>query len=220
MRSPGRRWHPVSGVGVDSAAIKSLMEHQARKRAFRVSFGAVSIWLVIKLANNGFSTIFINDVIVEPDNDAGRSKVVGLPDLLNGVEIKNVSLARSENTIGKHIGKAKRKRGIKLIAIDISENQGLTDEEAGEMIVCSLKRHNVKLALMIDHSGSVRYLRQEKRGLIPLRRYKAPFHCLVYPNRGVAELADARASGAHGEIHAGSSPAAPTIQGGFGAVSI
>lgn len=72
-----------------------------------------------------------------------------------GLEIKNVSSAKSENTISKHIGKAKKKRGFKQIVIDVSENDNLSDEEARLMIASSLRRHSMLSALMINHRGEI-----------------------------------------------------------------
>ena len=82
-------------------------------------------------------------------------QVVGLPDLDTGLEIKNVQSAKSENTISKHIGKAKRKQGYRQIVIDVSENPNISDEEARGMIASSLRRHSMPSALMVNHEGEV-----------------------------------------------------------------
>ena len=100
--------------------------------------------------------MFVDDEQREFDEAKGIWQVVGLPDLDTGLEIKNVSTARSENTISKHIGKSKKtKRGLKQIVIDVSENPNITDEEARGMISNSLRRHSVASALMVDHQGDV-----------------------------------------------------------------
>lgn len=111
-----------------------------------------------RLSDCGYSTVFINDEARELDATSGRWRVVGLPDLESGLEIKNVSSAKSENTVSKHIGGAKKKRGLKAIALDFSENQNIDDETAMAMVSNSLRRHGVDSALFIGHDLSVRYV--------------------------------------------------------------
>lgn len=82
-------------------------------------------------------------------------QIVGLPDLDTGLEIKNVQSTKSENTISKHIGKAKWKQGYRQIVIDVSENPNISDEEARGMIASSLRQHSMPSALMINHEGEV-----------------------------------------------------------------
>lgn len=109
-----------------------------------------------RLAANGYEAVFITDEIAAYDEAVGNKRVVGLSDLANGIEIKNVSTARSENTISKHIGKSKRKTGCKVVALDISENENLSDEVAERMIASSLRRHHLDRALLIVHDGGVK----------------------------------------------------------------
>ena len=108
-----------------------------------------------RLRVHGFRTVFVDDEVSVPDEETGRLQIVGLPDLDTGLEIKNVSSAKSENTISKHIGTAKKKRGLKQIVIDVSENDNLSDEEARRMIVSSLRRHSMSSALMVNHEGEI-----------------------------------------------------------------
>lgn len=108
-----------------------------------------------RLGAHGFRVVFVDDEPREYDADKGMYQVVGLPDLDTGLEIKNVSTSRSENTISKHIGKSKKKRGYAQIVIDVSENEGLTDEEARKMIANSLRRHRLASALLIRHDGGI-----------------------------------------------------------------
>ena len=108
-----------------------------------------------RLRAHGFRTVFVDDGPREFDEAKGIEQVVGLPDLDTGLEIKNVSTAKSENTISKHIGKSKKKRGFKQIVIDVSENPNISDEKARAMIVNSLRRHSMQSALMINHAGGV-----------------------------------------------------------------
>ena len=108
-----------------------------------------------RLRVHGFRTVFVDDEVSVPDEETGRLQIVGLPDLDTGLEIKNVSSAKSENTISKHIGTAKKKRGLKQIVIDVSENDNLSDEEARRMIVNSLRRHSMSSALMVNHEGEI-----------------------------------------------------------------
>ena len=108
-----------------------------------------------RLRGHGLRTVFVDDEVSVPDEETGRLQIVGLPDLDTGLEIKNVSSAKSENTISKHIGTAKKKRGLKQIVIDVSENDNLSDEEARRMIVNSLRRHSMSSALMVNHEGEI-----------------------------------------------------------------
>ena len=108
-----------------------------------------------RLRVHGFRTVFVDDEVSVPDEETGRLQIVGLPDLDTGLEIKNVSSAKSENTISKHIGTAKKKRGLKQIVIDVSENDNLSDEQARRMIVNSLRRHSMSSALMVNHEGEI-----------------------------------------------------------------
>ena len=108
-----------------------------------------------RLRAHGFRTVFVNDEVSVLDEETGRLQIVGLPDLDTGLVIKNVSSAKSENTISKHIGTAKKKRGFKQIVIDVSENDNLSDEEARRMIASSLRRHSMSSALMINHEGEI-----------------------------------------------------------------
>lgn len=108
-----------------------------------------------RLRVHGFRTVFVDDEVSVPDEETGRLQIVGLPDLDTGLEIKNVSSAKSENTISKHIGNAKKKRGFKRVVVDISENDNLSDEEARRMIASSLRRHSMASALMVDHEGEI-----------------------------------------------------------------
>lgn len=113
----------------------------------------------VRVANRlcvyGFRAVFVDDEVSEFDSVKGIEQLVGLPDLDTGLEIKNVSSAKSENTISKHIGTAKKKRGFKQIVIDVSENDNLTDEEARRMIASSLRRHSMSSALMVNHEGEI-----------------------------------------------------------------
>ena len=108
-----------------------------------------------RLRVHGLRTVFVDDEVSEFDNAKGIEQLVGLPDLDTGLEIKNVSSAKSENTISKHIGNAKKKRGFKQVVIDVSENDNLSDEEARRMIASSLRRHSMASALMVDHEGEI-----------------------------------------------------------------
>ncbi len=108
-----------------------------------------------RLRVHGLRTVFVDDEVSEFDNEKGIEQLVGLPDLDTGLEIKNVSSAKSENTISKHIGNAKKKRGFKQVVVDISENDNLSDEEARRMIASSLRRHSMASALMVDHEGEI-----------------------------------------------------------------
>ena len=108
-----------------------------------------------RLRVHGFRTVFVDDEVSVPDEETGRLQIVGLSDLDTGLEIKNVSSAKSENAINKHIGTAKKKRGLKQIVIDVSENDNLSDEEARRMIVSSLRRHSMSSVLMVNHEGEI-----------------------------------------------------------------
>ena len=108
-----------------------------------------------RLRVHGFRTVFVDDEVSVPDEETGRLQIVGLPDLDTGLEIKNVSSAKSESAISKHIGTVKKKRGLKQIVIDVSENDNLSDEEARRMIVSSLRRHSMSSALMVNHEGEI-----------------------------------------------------------------
>ena len=109
-----------------------------------------------RLAANGYEAVFITDEVSFYDPAVGNMQVLGLSDLRSGLEIKNVSTALSENTISKHLGKSKKKRGCKVVALDISENEGLSDGDAERMIKNSLRRHNLDRALLMGHDGKVR----------------------------------------------------------------
>ena len=61
-----------------------------------------------RLRVHGFRIVFVDDEVSVPDEETGRLQIVGLPDLDTGLEIKNVFSAKSENTISKHIGTAKK----------------------------------------------------------------------------------------------------------------
>ena len=113
-----------------------------------------------RLAANGYEAVFITDEIAAYDAKKGMSQVIGLCDLKSGIEIKNVSRARSENTISKHLAKSKRKGGCKIVAIDISENGDLSDEVAEAMMVRSLQRHDIDSAILIAHDGKAKVLRK------------------------------------------------------------
>lgn len=108
-----------------------------------------------RLRVQGFRTVFVDDEVAVLNGEAERFQVVGLPDLDTGLEIKNVSSAKSENTISKHIGNAKKKRGFRQVVIDVSENDNLTDEDARRMIASSLRRHSMSSALMVNHEGEI-----------------------------------------------------------------
>lgn len=108
-----------------------------------------------RLCAHGFRAVFVDDEIQVLNEETGRLQIVGLPDLDTGLEIKNVQSAKSENTISKHIGKAKWKQGYRQIVIDVSENPNISDEEARGMIASSLRRHSMPSALMVNHEGEV-----------------------------------------------------------------
>ncbi len=104
-----------------------------------------------KLNSLGFSTVFQNDEIV---NDEGLT--IGLPDLSNGVELKTIYEASSENTISKHIGKSKKKSGLSAIVVDVSENNNLDDAKAIEYVRKSIARHNIKFPIyVLKHDGNI-----------------------------------------------------------------
>ena len=136
---------PEIGYADEATKAKKLKDkdHQAELRVANT------------LSTYGFRVVFINDEVREFDIIKGIEQVVGLPDLDTGLEIKNVSSAKSENTISKHIGKAKKKRGFKQIVIDVSENPNISDIEARDMIANSLRRHSMPSALMVNHDGRI-----------------------------------------------------------------
>lgn len=132
-----------------------------------------------RLCVHEFRAVFVDDEVPVLKEETGRLRIIGLPDLDTGLEIKNVQSAKSENTISKHIGKAKRKQGYRQIVIDVSENPNISDEEARGMIASSLRRHSMPSALMVNHGGGVEAVynpKKIKKGLIPLRRHKALFY--------------------------------------------
>lgn len=110
-----------------------------------------------KLNRLGFKTVFQNDEII---NDAG--KVVGLPDLANGIEIKTVYAATSENSISRHISRACHKRGVSAIVIDVSENPNLTDGKARGFVESSLRRHGKSSAYLLKHDGALELIKVSK----------------------------------------------------------
>lgn len=116
-----------------------------------------------RLCVHGFRAVFVDDEVPVLKEEAGRLRIVGLPDLDTGLEIKNVQSAKSESTISKHIGKAKRKQGYRQIAIDVSENPNISDEEARGMIASSLRRHSMPSALMVNHGGGVEAVYNPKK---------------------------------------------------------
>lgn len=116
-----------------------------------------------RLCVHGFRAVFVDDEVPVLKEEAGRLRIVGLPDLDTGLEIKNVQSAKSESTISKHIGKAKRKQGYRQIAIDVSENPNISDEEARGMIASSLRRHSMPSALMVNHGGGVEVVYNPKK---------------------------------------------------------
>lgn len=66
-----------------------------------------------------------------------------------------VRSAKSENTISKYIGKAKRKKGYRQAVIDVSENPSISNEEARGMIANCLRRRTMTSVLMVNHKGEV-----------------------------------------------------------------
>lgn len=116
-----------------------------------------------RLCVHEFRAVFVDDEVPVLKEETGRLRIVGLPDLDTGLEIKNVQSAKSENTISKHIGKAKRKQGYRQIVIDVSENPNISDEEARGMIASSLRRHSMPSALMVNHGGGVEAVYNPKK---------------------------------------------------------
>ena len=116
-----------------------------------------------RLCAHGFRAVFVDDEVPVLNEETGRLQIVGLPDLDTGLEIKNVQSAKSENTISKHIGKAKWKQGYRQIVVDVSENPNISDEEARGMIASSLRRHSMPSALMVNHEGGVEAVYNPKK---------------------------------------------------------
>lgn len=116
-----------------------------------------------RLCAHGFRAVFVDDEVPVLNEETGRLQIAGLPDLDTGLEIKNVQSAKSENTISKHIGKAKRKQGYRQIVVDVSENPNISDEEARSMIASSLRRHSMPSALMVNHEGGVEAVYNPKK---------------------------------------------------------
>lgn len=116
-----------------------------------------------RLCVHEFRAVFVDDEVPVLKEETGRLRIIGLPDLDTGLEIKNVQSAKSENTISKHIGKAKRKQGYRQIVIDVSENPNISDEEARGMIASSLRRHSMPSALMVNHGGGVEAVYNPKK---------------------------------------------------------
>lgn len=107
------------------------------------------------LAESGFNVVFVNDEVKYIDRKTGLEQTIGLPDLSTGLEIKNVQVASSKNTISKHLSNAKKKRGFVQVVIDVSENVNLSDSEAREYIKIGLNRHGMKSAMMINHEKKI-----------------------------------------------------------------
>ena len=110
-----------------------------------------------RLCVHGFRAVFVDDEVPVLKEEAGRLRIVGLPDLDTGLEIKNVQSAKSESTISK------RKQGYRQIAIDVSENPSISDEKARGMITSSLRRHSMPRALMVNHGGGVEVVYNPKK---------------------------------------------------------
>ena len=104
-----------------------------------------------RLNKSGIETVFIDD---ERVNDDGTT--TGLPDLMNGIELKTVYKASSENTVRKHIGKCKGKDGLKAIVVDVSENPNMDDATALIYVRRSFTRHKFKKPVyLLSHDGSL-----------------------------------------------------------------
>lgn len=81
-----------------------------------------------RLVNHGVSVRFIQDYEVVIGED-GIKRKVGLPDLLNGIEIK--TLGGSGNAFGavdNYLSNAVKKRGLKTVVIDNVESQHIGDD--------------------------------------------------------------------------------------------
>lgn len=104
-----------------------------------------------KLNAIGFKTVFQDDERLNSDGST-----TGLPDLSNGIELKTVYKAASENTISKHIGNCKKKDGLTAIVLDVSENTHLDDSRAIEFARRSVSRHGIGVAVyVLKHDGSL-----------------------------------------------------------------
>ena len=145
---------PEIGYSDDAAKAKkeSDKDHAAEQR------------VADRIRKSGYRVVFVDDEKKYVDQETGRTKIRGYPDLDTGLEIKNVSSATSENTISKHIGKSKKKANLAQIVIDVSENENLTDEKAEEYVANSLRRHGLNSALLVHHDGTIATVYPKKRG--------------------------------------------------------
>lgn len=137
----------------------SVREKKSRNRTEREQH-ALELRTAEKLNKLGVKTVFQNDEIVDRNG-----LVIGLPDLENGIEIKTVYQAASENSISRHISRGVHKRGVSAVVIDVSENPNLSDEDAKRYIANSLRRHGASEAYILKHDGTLSLITQ-KNGLI------------------------------------------------------
>ena len=69
--------------------------------------------------------------------------------------MKTVYKAASENTISKHIGNCKKKDGLTVIVLDVSENMHIDDSRAIVFARRSVSRHSIGVAAyVLKHDGS------------------------------------------------------------------
>lgn len=108
-----------------------------------------------RLSRNGINCIFQQDYEYYKDN--GILKKRGLPDCKRGIELKTLKEASAINTIDGYIRRASKKKGIKELYFDNSNNKALTDETLIEFINDA---RNVEYTIYIlDKSGKIKKIK-------------------------------------------------------------
>lgn len=158
MRTRDRAWlfdGTEPRLGYENEAVKASKNANRTRRADHER----ELKTAKKLRDNGFETVFVED-----ETKSASGDVVGHADLANGIEIKTVYKASSENTISKHIANCKGKKNLSRIVVDISENPNLTDAEATDYIAHSIWRHGFGEAFVLRHDGRLSRVRPERPG--------------------------------------------------------
>lgn len=115
-----------------------------------------------RLSKHGIKCTFQVDYEVdEKTKGTARQKIVGKPDLSNGIELKSLSgVSNLEKRIKKDLHNSKRKIGFKSCNFDATDSL-FTDEEISEALRKQLKARHVNRASFIGRDGKYHVIYNE-----------------------------------------------------------
>lgn len=109
----------------------------------------------IRLRKHGINPGFIVDEKRVIKKATGLEQTIGLPDFVNGVEIKTLQVASAESTIDRYLRRTAHKQGVRSVIFDNYENVNMSDSDLISFIKGN-KRFNGRIYVLTQSEKLIR----------------------------------------------------------------